>query len=86
MTIIELIEKLQTYPPETEVEVHKYMDGEVWSEEPELAKEYLDNFHKVYNKPPCDLTVPANKVEEIILPKPLGKIFWIEFNYDSNWL
>lgn len=46
MTIIELIEKLQTYPNDTEVEVHKYMDGEVWSEEPEL--DYYENQNKLY--------------------------------------
>lgn len=46
MTIIEIIEKLQTYPPDTEVEVHKYMDGEIWSEEPEL--DYYANQNKLY--------------------------------------
>lgn len=48
--------------------------------------ESLDNvnFPKVYNKPPCDLTVPADKVEEINLPKPFGEIFWNEFNYDTR--
>lgn len=46
MTIIELIEKLQTYPSKTEVEVSKYMDGEVWSEEPEL--DYYEYQNKLY--------------------------------------
>ncbi len=46
MTIKELIEKLQTYPSDTEVEVHKYVDGEVLSEEPEL--DYYNYQNKLY--------------------------------------
>lgn len=46
MTIIELIEKLQTYTHETKVEVSKHMDGEVWSEEPEL--DYYEYYNKLY--------------------------------------
>lgn len=34
------------------------------------------NYPKVYNIPPYSLTVPANKVKKIKLPKPSGKIFW----------
>lgn len=38
----------------------------------------LDNFTylKIYYTPPYNLTVPADKVKEIKLPKPLGEIFW----------
>lgn len=32
---------------------------------------------KVYDVPPYSLTVPGDKVNEIRLPKPTGKIFWI---------
>lgn len=37
----------------------------------------LDNVEwpKVYDTPPYS-TVPADKVKEIKLPKPSGKIFW----------
>lgn len=31
---------------------------------------------KVYDIPPYSLTVSADNVKEIKLPKPLGKIFW----------
>lgn len=32
---------------------------------------------KIYDYPPYSLTVPSDKVNEIKLPKPTGKIFWI---------
>ena len=40
--------------------------------------EVLDNLDhlKIYYIPPYNLTVPIDKVKEIKLPKPLGKIFW----------
>lgn len=40
--------------------------------------EALDDFDhlKIYYIPPYSLTVPANKVKKIKLPKPSGKIFW----------
>ena len=41
-----------------------------------MTQEDKDEFPKVYNTPPYNLTVPADKVKEIKLPKPLGKIFW----------
>ena len=31
---------------------------------------------KVYDAPPYSLTIPSDKVKEIKLPKPTGKIFW----------
>ena len=31
---------------------------------------------KVYDVPPYSLTIESNKVNEIKLPKPTGKIFW----------
>ena len=31
---------------------------------------------KVYDVPPYSLTIPSDKVKEIKLPKPTGKIFW----------
>ena len=34
------------------------------------------NYLKICYTPPYDLTVPADKVEKINLPKPSGKIFW----------
>jgi hypothetical protein len=46
MTINELIEKLKTYPPETEVEVLKNENGEAWSYEPEL--DYYSYQNKLY--------------------------------------
>lgn len=33
-------------------------------------------YPKVYDTAPYSLTVPADKVKEIKLPKPSGKIFW----------
>ena len=40
--------------------------------------ESLDNldYLKIYYIPPYSLTVPADKVKENKLPKPIGKIFW----------
>ena len=35
----------------------------------------LDDIN-IYYTPPYSLTVPEDKVKEIKLPKPLGKIFW----------
>lgn len=32
---------------------------------------------KVYDVPPYSLTIPSDKVKEIKLLKPTGKIFWI---------
>jgi len=32
---------------------------------------------KTYDIPHYNLTIPSNKVKEIKLPKPTGKIFWI---------
>lgn len=36
----------------------------------------LDHLIKIYYTPPYNLIVPADKVKEIKLPKPSGKIFW----------
>ncbi len=39
---------------------------------------------KVYDHPPYDLTVPADKVNEIGCPKPTGKIFWNNLICDTK--